>query len=661
MKRGSLLALLLVFSSAAYAQNTPMGLTTAEARRAQAYYHFSMARMLDQQGDWEGSIEEYKKAMELSPNDSVIHAAMAQTYFNDRKRDEAIKAAETAIKLNPDNIGAHRLLRDVYLSRLDDFRRRVATVTTQEYEATVDKAIEEYEHIVRIDPSNRQDFIMLATLYRLDDNPEKAAEVLKRHINLDPGSETGVIQLARLYMDSGSNAEAIELLQSFLKTQATADGAMDLLGDAFSEIGDSAQAAEAYKRAFQLNGDPETRNKYADALFEDNRLDEAAKLYEEILAEDRRNGAVLSRLGQIYRQQTKYAQAREALNRALALNRNDLGIRFNLVLVDRDEGNIEDGIRSLREILDATEKTRYNPEERRSRAFFLTHLGLLQSLLLRYDEAVATFQQVRELSDAADRPRIDRLIGDTYRTAKSLDKAISHLEVAIKEAPESRDLQMAYADAVSAAGRPDDGIRMLQRMVGPEPDLELLSAMAGIYEGAKRFSEAQAIVDRALKMFPDEKDVYFLQGALHERQKKFTEAEQAFRKALELDENDPSVLNYLGYMLADRGMKLDEALMMVTKAVESDPINGAFLDSLGWVYFKMDRLDLAEQYLKRALIFAANNATMHDHLGDVYFKRGQFREAEASWVKGLQYADDPEEAAQIRQKLDQVRTRIANR
>ena len=152
-----------------------------------------------------------------------------------------------------------------------------------------------------------------------------------------------------------------------------------------------------------------------------------------------------------------------------------------------------------------------------------------------------------------------------------------------------------------------------------------------------------------------------MQGALFERQKKIPEAEGAFRKALELDKNNPSVLNYLGYMLADNNMKLDEALTMIRKAVDADPINGAFLDSLGWVYFKLNRLDEAEQFLKRAVTFAANNATLYDHLGDVYYKRGRFQEALTSWTKGLQYADEPEEAARIRQKLEQVKSQASIR
>jgi len=149
--------------------------------------------------------------------------------------------------------------------------------------------------------------------------------------------------------------------------------------------------------------------------------------------------------------------------------------------------------------------------------------------------------------------------------------------------------------------------------------------------------------------------------ARQHRQDKIADAEGSFRKALELDKNNPSVLNYLGYMLADHGMKLDEALSMIRRAVDADPINGAFLDSLGWVYFRMNKLEEAERYLKRAVAFAATNATMYDHLGDVYYKSGRFQEAQASWTKGLQYADEPEEAARMRQKLEQVKSQASIR
>ena len=108
--------------------------------------------------------------------------------------------------------------------------------------------------------------------------------------------------------------------------------------------------------------------------------------------------------------------------------------------------------------------------------------------------------------------------------------------------------------------------------------------------------------------------------------------------------DSPATLNYLGYMFADRGIKLDEALTMIQKAVDSDPISGAYLDSLGWVYYKMNRLTEAEQYLKKAVRFASTDSTMHDHLGDLYNKIMKYPEAASEWQKAIQLANEPREA-----------------
>jgi len=149
--------------------------------------------------------------------------------------------------------------------------------------------------------------------------------------------------------------------------------------------------------------------------------------------------------------------------------------------------------------------------------------------------------------------------------------------------------------------------------------------------------------------------VYFIQGALYEKQNKVSDAEKAFRKSLELDENNPATLNYLGYMLADRSLKLDEALKLVQKAVDLDRGQGAYLDSLGWVYFRMNRLDLAEQYLKKAAAYVGTDSDIHSHLAELFLKQGRYDEARSAWTKSLQFAEDTEEAQKIRKKLDDIR------
>jgi tetratricopeptide (TPR) repeat protein len=289
---------------------------------------------------------------------------------------------------------------------------------------------------------------------------------------------------------------------------------------------------------------------------------------------------------------------------------------------------------------------------------FLTQGALLNSTLGRYDQAVAAFKELREISP--DKDRVDAYIVETYRTAKTLDKAIEYLQGALKDNPNSRQLQLLNVELVAERGRPEDGIKALQRLyAGAEPDLQFFSTQASIYERAKKFGEAQDVLNSAAKKFPREEEVYFLQGAVYEKQKKYKEAEEAFRKALDIDKDDPAVLNYLGYMMADRGLRLDEALGMIQKAVDSDPINGAYLDSLGWAYFKLNKFDQAELYLKRAILFAPTNATLYEHLGDLYFKQARYKEAADQWTKSLGFAEG-DEVDKVRKKLDQAKTKVAN-
>ena len=440
MKRVLLLAFLLALGSSAMAQNTPAGMTPAEAKRAEAYFHFSMARVLDQEQAFDESIKEYRKALEISPNDADIYSAMARTYLNQRNREEALKAALKAVELNPNNLGAHRLLGDIYITAIRALETNQNRVTPAQLKETLDRAIREFEEIVRIDPVGREGYLMLGQLYRINDNPDKAAQIYKKFLGIEPSSEDGVIALATLSMELDRHAEAVDLLNDFLKRQPAADGALEALGDAYSDLGNTTGAADAYKRAVALNDDPELRDKLANALYDDNRLDEAAKLYEEILQEDLSSVETQQRLAQIYRRQMKYTEAREILGRGLRRNATNIALRFELALVDRDEGKFEDSVRGFEALLKDSEKATYNQLEKRSRALFYTQVGIVRSLQTRFDDAIAAFTAVRGLSELSERNRIDLMIADTYKEAKDIDKAESTIRTALQDSPGSREL-----------------------------------------------------------------------------------------------------------------------------------------------------------------------------------------------------------------------------
>jgi tetratricopeptide (TPR) repeat protein len=151
----------------------------------------------------------------------------------------------------------------------------------------------------------------------------------------------------------------------------------------------------------------------------------------------------------------------------------------------------------------------------------------------------------------------------------------------------------------------------------------------------------------------------FLKGALAERQKHYEPAEQFFRQALDLDPNSAMTLNYLGYMLADKGVRLPEALKLIRKAVELDPMNGAYLDSLGWAYFKLGQYEEAEENLRQAVERDQTDPAVHDHLGELYEKTGRIRLAAAQWelslagVRQVRPSDiEPGEVAKVQRKLE---------
>jgi len=162
--------------------------------------------------------------------------------------------------------------------------------------------------------------------------------------------------------------------------------------------------------------------------------------------------------------------------------------------------------------------------------------------------------------------------------------------------------------------------------------------------------------------------VWFLLGAIYERQKFYDRAEAEFKKALDVNPRNAPVLNYYGYMLGDLGLRLDEAEGLVKRALKEEPHSGAYLDSLGWIYFRENKLTEAEATLRKAVQRESHDATIRSHLADVYAKSGRTDLAAIEWEKALTEwhhslpADmENDKIAEIERKLSQVKHRVAQK
>jgi tetratricopeptide (TPR) repeat protein len=179
-------------------------------------------------------------------------------------------------------------------------------------------------------------------------------------------------------------------------------------------------------------------------------------------------------------------------------------------------------------------------------------------------------------------------------------------------------------------------------------------------------AKALDAAEKLSKSDEEKESVWFMRGAMYERMNKLEPAEAEFRKVLKADAENAGAMNYLGYMLADRNVRLPEALDLITKALDKDPGNGAYLDSLGWVYYKLGRLPEAEENVRRAIQKTPRDPTVHDHLADILMKESKVSEAVAQWQTSLKEWDSsspaemrPEEIAQVKTKLEGAKVRLA--
>jgi tetratricopeptide (TPR) repeat protein len=263
---------------------------------------------------------------------------------------------------------------------------------------------------------------------------------------------------------------------------------------------------------------------------------------------------------------------------------------------------------------------------------------------------------------------------DTYRDAKQWSQATAVAKEAVQKMPADRDLRMVLDAQLADTGEFDRAIADVRSLLkgGPE-DREVYLRMGIIYTRAKRWNEALEALGKAQQLSTKSEEkayVDFLRGDLYQRQKMFDQAEGEFKKVLAVtaptDPQAAATLNYLGYMNADRGVKLDESLTFIKQAVTMDPNNGAYLDSLGWVYFKLGKYDLAEENLTKAEAHMGTDPTVQEHLGDLYQKTGRLKLAAAHWDRAVQEwnktvpaEQDSEAFAKVQQKLDAAKVRLA--
>ena len=217
------------------------------------------------------------------------------------------------------------------------------------------------------------------------------------------------------------------------------------------------------------------------------------------------------------------------------------------------------------------------------------------------------------------------------------------------------------AQALRQSGKAEEAVAVLQNFVKKQDKPESYVALAPINSDTKRGPDAVKVLQEAQAKFPGDTTIGFELGAVFDKQKKFADAEAAFRQVLQQEPDNAPALNYIGYMLAERGERLNESVDLLKKALAIEPDNGSYLDSLGWAYYKADQLALAVDNLQRAADQLKANSVIQDHYGDVLFKLSRFDEAIAAWTRALGGDNDAIDRPAIDRKIRTAKQKLGKK
>jgi len=639
--------------------------------RATSYYHYGLAHLYEEMAVNAGrpdyatqAVEQYKLALDADPNSVMLQDGLGDLYFRLGRIREAVQAAQDQVSRNPEDLAAHELLGKVYVRSLGDMQGAQAAEMLK-------LAIAEYEKLVKLKPKDVETKLVLGQLYGVNHDSVKAEKQFRAAQGLDSNSEEVVLNMARLYTEQGDPQRAVDVLVGVPETDRTARVEYALAAS-YDLVKKPKEAAAAYKRSLDMEPDNLDAVKgMAAALLLDGQLDEAKKALDTILAAEPQDAQAQIHLSEVQRRQGHYEDALATLEKAKAQAGDNPELSYNEALLYDSLGEFSKATAELDKLIAASThpEGNYSEQEKGNRYLFLDRQASIYREENKPADAITAYKLIAALGgDFTVRGYQGEI--DTYREAHQFKEATAVAAVAAKEFPKDKNVQLMYAQQLTDAGKVDEGMALAKaQFTGATDDRDVHLQLAVMYIRLRKFKEATAELDTAsttAKRVEEKRYITFLRGELYDKSKQYDLAEAEFRKALAADPKDPAILNYLGYMLADRNEKLPEALEMIKTAVELDPQNYAYLDSLGWVYFRMGQNTLAEQNLHKAIERSSADATVHDHLGQVYEKTGRLKLAVSQWERAMtEYAQslpadsDPEDVAKVRHQLDGARVKLA--
>lgn len=616
---------------------------------SEAYYEFLLGRHLENAGEVDQAVAAFERAAKLDPASADIPAELAGLFARQGRFDEARRTADHALTLDPASADAHRVLGSIFAA-VADADVKVPDLTA---EAARVQAIEHLEKgRRRLADADVGVDMTLGRLYLSARRADDAVRVFRRVIEQQPEVAEASVLLARAESAAGRPERAVEALEAAAEDNPRL---LNSLAELYERQQRWREAASAYQRLSAITpGSVDTRIRWASALLQTEETDavvEARDLMRRVAEAGVADPRALYLLSGAERR-LKNFDAAEAVARKLMAASPDLPSGpFALAQIYEDQRKFAAAADVLSPVVARYADAAEPPRELMTIA---AHLGFAELQAGRPDAAVAAFEKARSLSGGA--AGFETAIIQAHMLARRHEKAAEMARVARLTRPDDVRYAQLEARALARAGRGDRAVVVMREALGAhESNVQVHLTLAEVLQEARRNGEADSVLAAAAEKFPSDLSVPFQRGALLEQRRDYAGAEAAFRLVLDKDPLHAPALNYLGYMLADRGDRLDEAVSLVERALAVDPDNGAYLDSLGWAYFRQKKFDKAEPLLRRAAEQSPGNSVIQDHLGDLLWAMGKRREAADAWRRALSGDGESIERRAIEGKIARAR------
>ena len=647
--RAALVLAITAASASAFGQTTA---APPQDPKAQAFFEFLMARRAEAAGDAAGALAGLERARKLDPQSAEIPAEIAGYYYRQNRPAEAVANAEQALKLDKDNVEAHHTLGTVYSSWADG-----DTPPPGQSRATARAKAIEHLSVIQNTPLMATNPNLQMTLGRMmleAGKADQAVPVLEKVAAQAPWAAQPLLLLhqAQVMLDRMEDAERTLVAAAEVDPRHYSS-----LGQFYERQDKWAEAAAAYEEAVASSKQPsrDLQIRYAAALINtDGGAGKARGILGDMLKSSPNDTRVLYMLSMAERTDGDEKAAEATARKIIATDPTNIGGLRALVAVLADRYDYP-------RIVEAVSPLAKDPSRAKGRelegAAVLVQLGIAHQQLARWDESIAAFTAAKALTPR-DR-EIDAYLVQANLTARRFDRAEAIAREALKGNPDQPRMVRLRAQALLKSGKGAEATKLLEDGMAKQPESrDYVIGLADLYTELKRTDDAVRVLEQARKAFGDDETIVMRIASAYEGGGRLAEAEKELRKLIADDPLNASAMNSLSYMLADRGLRLAEAIELAERAVKIEPGNPAYLDTLGWALFKQGRTDEAAEPLAKAATVLTGNSVIQDHHGDLLAKQGRTADAIGAWERALAGDGETIDRAAVEKKIKAARARV---